>query len=122
MPKSRSHKRSHQVAELIQQEVALILRKEVANPLFTHLTIRDVELSQDLSNAKVFVSLFDKKDQAPVMAALKELTPKIRHYLARRTVLRYVPKLRFVYDDSAEKAARIEALLKDQKNDGPSSC
>lgn len=117
MPKSKSHKRSRQVAELIQHQVALIFRKELADPLFMHLTIREVELSPDLSNAKVYVTLFDDVNKVKVMEVLKDLTPKVRHYLAQRTVLRYVPRLRFVYDDTAEKAARIEALLKDQKDD-----
>ncbi len=109
---AKSFKRNKQVGELIQHEVAMILRKEMRDPSYVHLTVREVEMSSDLSNAKIYVSLLDPAYKEKVMKLLDIATPKIRHYLGQKTALRYVPRLRFVYDDTQEKAARIDALLK----------
>lgn len=107
-------KRPRQVAELIHHELAMILRKDIGDPLFVHLTIREVDLSNDLSNAKIYVALYNDEQKDEVMKRLEQWLPKIRHYLSKKVMLRYVPKLNFIYDETQQRAARIDDLLKDE--------
>jgi len=77
------------------------------------LTIASVEVSRDLSLAKVYFSLFDPSEQHETKDALGRAAGFLRRQLARQMNTRSVPQLRFYYDDSAEKGAHMSALIAD---------
>ncbi|MFT6302361.1 MAG: ribosome-binding factor A [Granulosicoccus sp.] len=77
------------------------------------LTIASVEVSRDLSVAKVYFSLFDPEERKETQEALVHASGFLRRQLARQMNTRSVPQLRFHYDDSAEKGAYMSALIAD---------
>ena len=77
------------------------------------LTISGVEVSRDLSVAKVYYSLFDAEEQKDTQTALVSASGFLRNQLARQMNTRSVPQLRFFFDDSAERGAHMPALIAD---------
>ena len=106
--------RSHRVADFIQRELSGLIRTELKDPRISPmLTIASVEVSRDLSVAKVYFSLFDPEERKETLDALGRASGFLRRQLARQMNTRSVPQLRFHYDDSAEKGAYMSALIAD---------
>jgi ribosome-binding factor A len=105
--------RLERVGQLIRDEIADILHREIQDPLIGFVTLTEVEVSPDLRHAKVFFSVLGSPEQ--VQDSIKGLLRARKHInalLADRLDLRYIPKLRFVYDDTAAKAQRMAELLR----------
>lgn len=106
--------RSHRVADFIQRELSGLIRSELKDPRISPmLTIASVEVSRDLSVAKVYFSLFDPDERKETQDALTHASGFLRRQLAKQMNTRSVPQLRFHYDDSAEKGAYMSALIAD---------
>lgn len=111
---SGDYPRSHRVADFIQRELSLLIRGELKDPrLSPMLTIASVEVSRDLSVARVYYSVLDAEERLPTQEALASASGFLRKQLARRMNTRSVPQLRFHYDDSAERGAQMSALIAD---------
>lgn len=111
---SSDNPRSHRVADFIQREIAGLIRGEIKDPRISPmLTIASVEVSRDLSVAKVYFSLFDPEERKETQAALERASGFLRRQLARQMSTRSVPILRFYYDDSAERGAHMSAVIAD---------
>jgi ribosome-binding factor A len=111
--------RSDRVGEEVRDVVASLLRDSVKDPrLPAMVSVVDVEMSRDLSHAKIFISVMGddaaKKDAA---AALKSAAGFLRREVASRIRLRIAPELRFVIDDSIERGFRLAKLI-DEVNKG----
>jgi len=106
--------RPERVGHMIQRELADILRNEMRDPRVSQwVTVTDVEVTEDLSSAKVFVSILPtgaERDQT--LETLQGAAGFVRRQLAPRLGLREVPELRFKLDASIERGARVEELLK----------
>ena len=112
MAGSDDYPRSHRVADFIQRELSGMISNEIRDPRISPmLTIASVEVSRDLAVAKIYYSLFDREDLDETQAALKRASGFLRRRLAQEMRIRAVPELRFHYDDSAEKGARMSALI-----------
>lgn len=99
---------------IIQKEVNRILTKEVKDPKIGFVTITDVKLTNDLSQAKIYVTFLGKEERASAgLTALERSKGYIRSELAKSLTIRKVPELIFVEDESLEKGNRIERILKD---------
>ena len=104
--------RQERLGELIAAELSDLLRTRVKDPRVGFASITHVEVSGDLRHAKVFVSVMgNAEEQAETMKALKHASGFLRHELATRIVLRYMPELVFKLDTSIEEGARILALI-----------
>lgn len=80
------------------------------------VTISHVEVSKDMSTAKIYYSLFGSDLQcAASEAALIEAKPSLRYEVGKKVKLRHTPDLVLVRDNSPERAARIQQLLNDTK-------
>lgn len=106
--------RPERVAQLMRREIAGILESEMRDPrLSSMVSVTDVEVARDLSFARVYVSvLAEGGERLRVLAALQDASGFVRHELGPRLGLREVPGLRFVFDDSLEKGARVDAILR----------
>lgn len=106
--------RPERVAERIKRETAEILESELRDPrLHGIVSVTDVEITHDLSAAKIFVSaLAEGKEREQILIALRSAAPFVRRRLAPRLGLREVPEVRFLFDDSIERGARVESLLR----------
>jgi len=113
-----TYKRSVRVGDQMKQEIADILMKKIKDPRIGFVTVTDVELSDDLRNAKVFVSIYGG-DRDETLKGLKSAAPFIRSELGRRMTMRCLPELLFRYDSTVEQGAHIMELLHEieQKQD-----
>jgi ribosome-binding factor A len=99
--------------ELFKQEISTILQREMKDPRIGFVSVTDVELSQDLRHAKVFVSILgDEGAKAKTMTALSSAQGFIRTELGRRIRLRYIPQVHFRLDESIERGVRVQHLLR----------
>lgn len=112
--------RPERVAELLHRELSLLLSRELSDPRLAGVTITDCEVSRDLKHAKVFVSTLEAgAARAASLKALKRAAGAMRHLLAPRLELREVPHIRFEFDDSLERGARVEELLRKVREGEP---
>ena len=110
-----TNRRPDRVAEGIREEIATFLQAEgLGDPRVTGLvTVTAVESARDLRSARVFVSyLGAEEEREHVLGALAALAPRMRGHVGRALRLRVAPELHFRLDDSVARAARIESLLK----------
>ena len=104
--------RAQRVGEQIQRELAQMLRDEVKDPRVGRVTITAVEVSPDLSHAKVFVTHLAGREHADeALGALARTVGFLRTELSHRMQLYSVPQLHFAYDDSIESGMRLSKLI-----------
>ncbi len=114
MAVKRHSQRAQRVGDQIQRELAPLLREEVKDPRVGQVTITSVEVSADLSHAKVFFThLAGREHAAEAVQALQHTAGFLRSELSRRLQLYSVPQLHFVYDDSIEAGMRLSRLIDD---------
>ncbi len=116
-------KRATRVAGRMQEELSLALR-ELRDPRVEGVIISRVELTDDLQTARVYVRRLSGADEPAVKAAVKGLgaaAGRLRRIAGQALALRYMPELRFFYDDSLDAVTRIEELLLEVKRDTGSS-
>jgi len=106
-------RRQRRVAELLKEEIGMIAQ-ELSDPRLTFISVTDVTVSPDLRHAHVYIShLGETEENATVLRALEHASGYIRHELALRVELRYIPELSFHIDASLERGRRIDQLLRE---------
>lgn len=117
-----SSRRADRVAEAIRVEIATFLGEGAKDPRLVGLiTVTGVDVTGDLRHARVFVSVMGTEvERAATLDALEGMAGHLRSRLARVLSLRVAPSLSFKVDESVARAARIEELLaqvRDEKTD-----
>lgn len=95
----------------ILKELSYIIANEVKNPNIKFVTITAVDVTSDLSYAKIYFATLD--DKIETLRALKSAKGYIRKALADRVELRHIPELEFIYDESIEYGKHIEDKIKE---------
>ena len=105
--------RNARVSSQMQKELSLILQRDIDDPRLGFITINEVDVTKDLAVAKVYVTVLnvDEQGKRANVKLLNELSPVIRHELAKRMRLRHISELRFYYDDSFDTGMRVADLL-----------
>jgi len=118
---SRALKRADRVAEMIRNELAILVLQKVRDPELQEISFSRVELSDDLKHAKIYFSTrAGSKQVARVKKRLLKAKGFMRSHLAKTLNLRFTPDLHFWYDASGEKVAEMEQLLEElakERND-----
>lgn len=105
-------RRQRQVAELLHEEIGTLILRKARDPRLKGVTVTGVEVSPDLENAWVYVSVLGTDEEAQeALAGLKSATGFLRREIAAALSLRIVPHLMFRLDDSIERGMRIDQLL-----------
>ena len=107
--------RQLRVGEMIKQSLSMIFLKDEAKlPTLStkEITVTEVRMSPDLKTAKIFVMPLGGKDAEEVVTKLKEFSFVIRKVLSKKIVMKFLPKLFFVKDESFDYAEKIENLIK----------
>jgi ribosome-binding factor A len=108
----KTSQRARRVGDEIQRELAEILRDDVKDPRVGRVTITSVEVTSDLSHAKVFVThLAGREHASEAVTALQHTAGFLRSALSHRLSLYSVPQLHFAYDDSIEAGMRMSQLI-----------
>jgi ribosome-binding factor A len=109
--------RTERLASVIQKDLGEILQRNY-QPAGTFITVTKVKMTDDLSIAKVFLSIFSPgRDEQPVYQSIDEKQDEIRFELASRikNQVRRIPELLFYEDDTAEYVNRMESLFNKAK-------
>jgi ribosome-binding factor A len=107
-----SARRRRQVGSILREELSGIIQRELKDPRLGFVSILRVDVSPDMSFARVFVSVFgSQEEQEASIEALEHANGFIRRQLAPRLTLRTIPRLQFVLDRSMEHAEHISRIL-----------
>lgn len=114
--------RIERINELLRQELSELLKNEVKDPrLNTLISITEVNTSQDLRHARVFVSgLSNKQERQEILHVLASAAGFLRSQLSKILRLRFIPELSFHWDDSIERGAHLLELI-DRVGEGEKS-
>ncbi len=104
-----SETRARRVADRINRELAILLQRKVADPRLASLTVTGVDVDRELAYATIYVTAQD--DEEEVMTALASARGFIRKQLASSIPMRSFPQLRFRWDYSPDRGARVDELL-----------
>ena len=100
------------VGEQLQRELAMLIRDEIDDPRLGMVSVSAVEVSRDMSHAKVFFSTLGEAPQADAsLQVLQGASGYLRKLLGQRLQLRHVPQLHFKQDHSLEEGTRLSALI-----------
>ena len=104
--------RIEKLQELIKQEMSKMLLKELKDPRIGFVTVTDVEMTGDLREAKIYVSVMG--DEEKVKSSLEGLNSAlgfIRREIGQRVRLRFTPEISFALDTSLDYGDHIQKLL-----------
>jgi ribosome-binding factor A len=105
---SRQRRQGQEIQRLLPE----LIRRELKDPRVSGVvTITTVELSQDLSQATVFVTALNEANTEEVLKGLNRASAFLRTVLAQRMRSRTVPSLRFEHDSSVERGIRLTRLI-----------
>ena len=107
--------RQLRVGEMIKQALGTLFVRDEAkihNLSTREITVTEVRMSQDLKTAKVFVMPLGGKNSEEIIEKLKISSFIIRKVLSKKIIMKFLPKLFFVKDDSFDYAEKIENLIK----------
>ncbi len=104
-----SETRARRVADRINRELAILLQRKVADPRLATLTVTGVDVDRELAYATIYVTAQDDEEQ--VLTALASARGFIRKQLASNIPMRSFPQLRFRWDYSPDRGARVDELL-----------
>ncbi|MBA4372191.1 MAG: 30S ribosome-binding factor RbfA [Thermodesulfovibrio sp.] len=110
------YKRSQRVSDLLREEVADIIMYKLKDPRIGFVTVTGVDLSPDLKNAKVFVSILKEEEREPTLDALTSSKAFMRATLAKRLKMKFIPHLDFRLDSSIDYGFKIDKLLKEVRD------
>lgn len=105
-------RRTRQVGELLKEELTDIIRREVKDPRIGFMSITEVDVTTDLRQARVYVSVLNEEERAGTMDALASAASFIRHHLKPRLRMRQIPMLEFRDDRSMEYAQHITETIR----------
>jgi ribosome-binding factor A len=112
----KEFERTQRVSQFLHQELARLLQSTVRDPRVQRINLTDVEVSRDLSHAKVFFTLLDDQsedDRADIGAVLRKVSGFLRSELAKQSSMRTVPRLSFRFDESVGRGRDMESLLRE---------
>jgi len=114
---AKEYPRTQRVRQLLKEEIALLLQREVKDARIGMVTVTDVEVTRDLRHATVHVNVTgDDERKSEALKGLSSAAGFLRSRLGRELTIRRVPELRFKLDRTHEHAARISELLAEVKN------
>lgn len=120
MPNSANGSRPGKIGDLLHKELAKLIQEHLSTASFGMITVSGVNVSDDLSYARVYVTVLPDEKEQLCMDALTEHSNSFRSEMAKKLKLRIMPRIKFFYDDSLRTGTRMEALLdkvKEPKND-----
>ena len=108
--------RSDRISGLIQKVLSEILKRDIGDPRLKMATITEVEVSRDLKLARIyFTTPSGKQKKDAAIKGFNSARGFIKRILAQEIDLKYMPDIKFFYDDSLEYGTHIDELIKSTK-------
>ena len=111
---AKEYSRTQRVGDFLKQELATQIQFEVRDPRVGMVSITDVEVSRDMSHAKVYLTVMGKEnadDAKESIDALNKAAGFLRTQIARNNSARTTPRLRFYYDSSVGRGQYLSNLI-----------
>ena len=112
---AKDYSRTQRIGDQMQRELAVLIQREIKDPRLGLVTITAVDVSRDLSHAKVFITVMGKDDDAEQiklnLEILGEAAGYLRMLLGKSMKVRTIPQLHFHYDASIRRGAELSALM-----------
>ncbi|WP_430785859.1 30S ribosome-binding factor RbfA [Virgibacillus flavescens] len=109
-----SEVRANRIAEQMKKELGEIIGRKIKDPRIGFVTVTDVEVTGDLQQSKVYISVLgDEKQKHETLVGLAKAKGFIRSEIGQRIRLRKTPELIFEFDEALEYGNRIEDILRD---------
>lgn len=106
--------KTERLANVLHREISDILMSEIKDEDLKFVTITHVDLSSDLSYAKVYFTSLKNKEKA--IKDINNASKFIRSELIKRKIeMRIIPELKFIYDNSIEYGNKIDEIIKEIK-------
>ena len=102
----------------MQRDLSELIRLELRDPRVGMITITSVDVSPDMSHAKVFFTMLEKDKLEDTLHGLKRSAGFLRSQLAKRIKMYTTPELRFTYDESVERGDHLSRLIDSTKVPG----
>ena len=109
--KAKPSPRIGRINDVLHRELAKLIREKCKDPRLGMVTIASVEVANNLEHARVYITVLEDEKITPSLMVLNRASGFLRTELARVALLRIVPKLRFIYDDSVRNSMRISSLI-----------
>ena len=110
--------RVNRVAEQMKKELGEIISQKVKDPRIGFVTVTDVEVTGDLQNATIYISVLgNDSEKEGTLKGLDKAKGFIRSEIGKRIRLRVVPEIEFEFDESIAYGNRIETLLTQVNNE-----
>lgn len=94
-----------------QEEISMILMTEIRDEDIKFVTITGVDITSDLSFAKVYFTVLDENKKESTLEALNGASSFIRTKLSERIEIRHTPELKFIFDKSIEYGNHIDEII-----------
>ena len=108
-----SYQRIDRISEQVRREVDRNIRERLSDPrIHGTFSVTRAEVTRDLRYAKIYVSILEETDRAPMMAALKKAAGFVRHELGQSMIIRYAPEILFEEDHNIEYGIHIASVLR----------
>jgi len=112
----KNYPRSDRVSSKIREEISKVIMREVKDPRVKNITITAVKMNNDLRQARVYYCLGgDEHQRQDAAIGLKKAAGFIKREMASRLDLRYMPDIRFHFDESFDEGSRIDQIFKQIK-------
>jgi ribosome-binding factor A len=109
---AREFSRTRRIGEQMRRDLAQLIRAEIQDPRMVMVSITAVDVTRDLSQAKVYVTILgDPAERPHIVGALNHASSMLRRELGRRMHIRMVPRMLFLYDEVVEKGAHLSSLI-----------
>lgn len=112
---AKEFSRAQRIGDQMQRELALLIQREIKDPRLGLVTITGVEVSRDVSHAKVFITIMGKDDDVDAVKGnlriLNDASGFLRMQLGKAMKLRAVPQLHFHYDASVRRGVELTTLI-----------
>ena len=111
---AKDYSRTQRIGDQMQRELAMLIQREIKDPRLGLVTITAVDVSRDLSHAKVFITVMGKDDPEQIklnLEILGEAAGYLRMLLGKLMKVRTIPQLHFQYDASIRRGAELSALI-----------
>jgi ribosome-binding factor A len=110
--------RMRRVDEAVREVLGEAVVQDLKDPRIGFVTVTDVKTSVDLRHARVFVSVLGTdEEREATLAGLQSAHGILQARVGRELRMKRTPTLQFVYDDTAERAARVEEILGEEAPD-----
>ncbi len=112
---AKEYSRTQRIGDQMQRELARMIQREIKDPRLGMVTLTGIEVSRDLSHARVFFTVMGQDDDQQKIALNQEILNEsagyLRMLLGKSLKLRTIPQLHFHYDESVSRGAHLSALI-----------